>query len=186
MKAASATRDEAALADVYFELGLTSIYLGDPKTARNFWERALEFGADNPALYVNMAGTYEQEEKWQEARRLNEMAVERFPDYHKAIVNLARLSAMFGQIDEAIGLYERALALQPRDSLRRSILGGCYLAAGRDADARREFEQAIALDPEGDPAKYARQELEKLGGSSGTPEDAPDDPGKKKKRLGLW
>lgn len=187
LRAASATRDERLLTDVYFELGLCSIYLGDTKTARNFWEHALELGSDNPSLYVNMAGTYEQEEKWAEARRLNEMAVERFPDYHKAIVNLARLSAMFGQVDEAIALYERALSLQPDDALRRSILGGCYLAVGRTADARREFERAVELDPASDPGKYARQELEKLGAETPEPpqNDEPDDT-KKKKRWGLW
>jgi len=188
LRAASATTDEKLLTDVYFELGLCSIYLGDTKTARNFWEHALELGSDNPSLYVNMAGTYEQEEKWSEARRLNELALERFPEYHKAIVNLARLSAMFGEIDQAISLYERALALQPEDSLRRSILGGCYLAVGRNEDARREFEQAIELDPTGDPATYARQELEKLGAEDKKrkkPDDDNDET-KKKKRWGLW
>ena len=188
LRAASATTDEKLLTDVYFELGLCSIYLGDTKTARNFWEHALELGSDNPSLYVNMAGTYEQEEKWSEARRLNELALERFPDYHKAIVNLARLSAMFGEIDQAISLYERALALQPDDSLRRSILGGCYLAVGRSEDARREFEQAIELDPTGDPATYARQELEKLGAEDKKRKKLDDDMDetKKKKRWGLW
>jgi len=185
LRAASATTDEKELTDIYFELGLASIYLGDTKTARNFWEHALEIGSDNPSLYVNMAGTYEQEEKWQEARRLNELALERFPDYHKAIVNLARLSAMFGQIDEAIGLYERALALQPDDSLRRSILGGCYVAVGRTDEARAEFEKAIELDPAGDPAKYAQQELEKLGPVKPAGNPSEDDT-KKKKRWGLW
>ena len=38
------------------------------------------------ALAPKIAGTYEQEEKWAEARRLNEMALEKFPDFHKAIV----------------------------------------------------------------------------------------------------
>ena len=163
LKAASATDDPALLGDTYFELGLCSIYLGDPKTARNFWERALEYGVDNPSLYVNMAGTYEQEENLADAIRLNEEALERFPDHHKAVVNLARLHAMRGQLDRAIPLYERALELQPEDALRHSVLGGCYLAAGRPDDARRQFEEAVRLDPTSDPGKYARQELENLG-----------------------
>ncbi len=181
-RAIKLTDDPNLLGELYFEMGLTSIYLGDPKTARNFWERALEYGADNPSLYVNMAGTYEQEENLPDAIRLNEAAVERFPDYHKAVVNLARLYAMRGQLDRAIPLYERALEIQPDDALRRSVLGGCYLAADRPDDARREFLRAVELDPDGDPGKYARQELDKLGpqpssGDDGTP---------KKKRWGLF
>lgn len=182
-QALGATDDPQALGELYFELGLTSIYLGDTKTARNFWEKALEFGADNPTLYVNMAGTYEQEENLAEAVRLNEAAVERFPDYHKAVVNLARLHAMRGHLDLAIPLYERALEMQPDDALRHSVLGGCYLAAGRPEDARRAFEQAVELDPDSDPGKYARQELDSLGPAP-RPEDGGGGP--KKKRWGLF
>ena len=183
LKAASATNDPLLLGDTYFELGLCSIYLGDPKTARTFWERAREYGVDNPSLYVNMAGTYEQEENLADAIRLNEEALERFPDHHKAVVNLARLYAMRGQLDRAIPLYERALELQPDDALRHSVLGGCYLAAGRAGEARRQFEEAVRLDPASDPGKYARQELDNLGPAPQSPEDAPEP---KKKRWGFF
>ena len=180
-RAASATNDPTLLADVYFELGLCSIYLGDPKTARNFWEQALEFGADNPTLYVNMAGTYEQEENLADAIRLNELALDRFPEYHKAIVNLGRLYAMRGNLDKAIPLYQRAVEMQPDDALRHSVLGGCLLAAGQDDEARLHFARAMELDPEGDPGRYARQEWEKLG-----PPADKSDPEPRKKRWGLW
>ncbi len=181
--AATVTDNPRDLGDLYFEMGLASIYLGDPKTARNFWERAIEYVPDNPSLYVNMAGTYEQEEKWTEAIQLNELALEKDPHFHKAIVSLGRLHAMFGRLDQAIPLYERALELQPDDALRRSVLGGCYLAADRTEDARTQFEQAVALDPAGDPGKYAAQELEKLGPR---PEENGGSGDGKKKRWGLW
>ena len=186
-RAAAVTDVPADLGDVYFELGLASIYLGDPKTARNFWEKALEYAPENPALYVNLAGTYEQEENWTEATRLNQEALEVAPDYHKALVSLGRLHAMFGRLELAIPLYERALELSPDDALRRSVLGGCYLADGRTEDARREFARAVELDPASDPGRYAAQELEKLGpppGEGGGPDTEGEGP--KKKRWGLW
>ncbi len=181
-RAAAVTENPADLGDVYFELGLASIYLGDPKTARNFWQKAEEYTPDNPALLVNMAGTYEQEENWTEAIRLNELALEKDPEYHKALVSLGRLHAMFGRLDLAIPLYERALELSPNDALRRSVLGGCYLAAERPDDARTQFVLAVELDPESDPGLYAAQELQKLGAkeSEGGEDTA------KKKRWGLF
>jgi tetratricopeptide (TPR) repeat protein len=179
-RAAAVTENPSDLGDVYFELGLASIYLGDPKTARNFWQKAEEYTPDNPALLVNMAGTYEQEENWIEAIRLNEVALEKSPDYHKALVSLGRLHAMFGRLDQAIPLYERALELSPNDALRRSVLGGCYLAAERTEDARAQFALAVSLDPDSDPGQYAAQELQKLGAKP-SGEDAP-----KKKRWGLF
>ena len=84
-----------------------------------------------------------------------------------------------------IPLYERALELQPGDALRRAVLGGCYLADGRTEDARAQFAQAVALDPTGDPGRYAAQELEKLGPTPG--ETGGEDGGEpKKKRWGLF
>lgn len=182
-RAAAVTDNPADLGDVYFELGLASIYLGDPKTARNFWQKAEEYTPDNPALLVNMAGTYEQEENWTEAIRLNEIALEKDADYHKAIVSLGRLHAMFGRLDLAIPLYERALELSPDDALRRSVLGGCYLAAERPEDARAQFALAVELDPDSDPGHYAAQELQKLGPNTAGNKDT-DAP--KKKRWGLF
>jgi tetratricopeptide (TPR) repeat protein len=182
--AAAVTENPADLGDVYFELGLASIYLGDPKTARNFWEKALGYAPENPSLYVNMAGTYEQEENWNEAIRLNEAALECDPEYHKALVSLGRLHAMFGRLDAAIPLYERALELQPDDALRHSVLGGCYLAAQRVEDARIQFEKAVELDPDSDPGRYAVQELQKLGPNQPGDGDNSEEP--KKKRWGLW
>ena len=182
-RAAAVTQNPADLGDVYFELGLASIYLGDPKTARNFWQKAEEYTPDNPALFVNMAGTYEQEENWAEAVRLNEVALEKMPDYHKALVSLGRLHAMFGRLDQAIPLYERALEITPNDALRRSVLGGCYLAAEREDDARSQFELAVSLDPDSEPGQYAAQELQKLGPKRGIDRE---DGEPKKKRWGLF
>ena len=151
-RAIALTDDPQLLGELYFEMGLTSIYLGDPKTARNFWEKALEYGADNPSLYVNMAGTYEQEENLADAIRLNEIAVERFPDHHKAVVNLARLHAMRGQLGPG----------HPPVRARPGIAAGrrpAPVRAGRLLPGRRagpttpaaEFERAVELDPDERP-----------------------------------
>jgi len=164
------------LGDAYFELGLCSIFLGDTKTARNFWDQALLYSPNNPVLLVNVAGTYEQEEDWQNAMKLHQAALDANPNYYKAIVNLARLKAQTGLIDEAIPLYEKALTVEPDDPLRHAILGGCYLALGDEIKARQYFDTASSLDPPGSrrpivideagappaPGEYARQELEKM------------------------
>src|SRR5579883_2777536 len=55
----AADGDPRLLGDTYFELGLCSIYLGDTKTARNFWDEALRYAPENPSLLVNIGGTYE-------------------------------------------------------------------------------------------------------------------------------
>jgi Tfp pilus assembly protein PilF len=171
-----ATGDSRLLGDTYFELGLCSIFLGDTKTARNFWDQALAFAPNNPSLLVNVAGTYEQEEDWLNAVRLHQAALDIAPQYYKALVSLARLKAQTGKIDEAIPLYEKALTMKPNDPLRYAILAGCYLSNGDEHRAKELFEKASELDPPGGsgkvrisedespppPGDYARQELAKL------------------------
>ena len=105
------------------------------------------------------------------------------PPYDFAL-SLGRLHAMFGRLDQAIPLYERALELSPDDALRHSVLGGCYLADGRSEDARAQFQLAVSLDPDGDPGRYAAQELVNLGPEKSAEGEA--DQGPKKKRWGLF
>ena len=172
--AEAAPNDHRKLSETLFELGLCSVALGDTKTARRFWNEALASDPNNPTLLVNIAGTYEQEEDFGTAASLHRQAMDLSPDYHKAIVSLARLTAMLGKIDEAIPLYRRALSIEPDDALRQAVLGGCYAAVGDLALARVHFLRASELDPpvlgvrvksedDGDdqpaPGDYARQEL---------------------------
>ena len=172
----SAQDNPAQLGDLYFELGLCSIFLGDTKTARKFWDEALVHAPSNPTLLINIAGTYEQEEDWHRALELHKEALAIEPDNYKALVNLARLTAQIGDIEGAIPLYERALKLKPNDPLRHAILGGCYASLGDDDRARGYFETASDMDPPGSkqqirideadappsPGDYARAEIAKL------------------------
>ena len=159
----------ALKADALFEVGLCSIHLGDTKAARGFWDEALALSPDNPALLVNLAGTYEQEEDWHNAALMHERALTLSPGYHKALVSLARLRTMTGQVGAAIPLYHRALAVEPADPLREAILGGCYVAVGDLESARAHLQRASELDPpradtesEASPGSYARAELARL------------------------
>lgn len=165
--------DPAIQSDALFELGLCSIHLGDTKTARAFWDDALSHAPQNPNLLVNIAGTYEQEEDWLHAIDLHEHALAISPGHHKALVSLARLRTMTGQVGAAIPLYHRALAIEPNDPLREAILGGCYLSTGDAENARLHLSRAAQLDPPREapiapgeptsPGDYARTELAKLG-----------------------
>jgi tetratricopeptide (TPR) repeat protein len=182
--------DPGLLGDLYFELGLCSIFLGDTKTARKFWDEALTFAPSNPTLLTNIAGTYEQEEDWNRAMELHQQVLQIDPDNYKALVNVARLKAQLGKIDEAIPLYERALSIHPEDPLRHAILGGCYSSQGDEAMARSYFEKASELDPSGSrvtihideadappsPGEYARQELSKLDEEARKRQTKPSNP----------
>ena len=48
---------------------------------------------------------------------------------------------------QAIGLYRRALRLQPDDSHSYYYLGLSYEAVGENDSARAAYDKAVALDP---------------------------------------
>ena len=56
-------------------------------------------------------------------------------------------------IAEAVKSYTRALELNPGHALAHNNLGLAYFHMGKPAEARREYEAALRLDPECEPAK---------------------------------
>jgi tetratricopeptide (TPR) repeat protein len=58
----------------------------------------------------------------------------------------AELAARAGQVDEALTAYAEAVELHPQEAMLREIYGASLLAAGRDADAKHEFETALQLN----------------------------------------
>lgn len=70
------------------------------------------------------------------------------PDDAAAWIQLGHLHFDRNAFEDAIGAYERALALQPDNAPVRTDLGVMYRRAGRPEDAVREFDRAMAIDPE--------------------------------------
>ena len=58
-----------------------------------------------------------------------------------------------GKPDEAVENYRRVIAALPEDPLPHVRVGELFLRLGKAADARQQFEQALALDPANESAK---------------------------------
>jgi tetratricopeptide (TPR) repeat protein len=78
--------------------------------------------------------------EFQEALRLA-------PWYPDALINLAGMYRKAGDRDAALRLYEKAVLVAPQRAIVHSDLGAMYLILGRLADAERELELALRLDP---------------------------------------
>jgi tetratricopeptide (TPR) repeat protein len=64
-----------------------------------------------------------------------------------AYVNLGATFFDKGMVDEATALFERAVAVEPKDSDAHNNLGGAYLTKNRIDRAIEEFEAAIKINP---------------------------------------
>ncbi len=64
--------------------------------------------------------------------------------YHDATAALGRLRAGQGKLDEAVDLYQKAVAIGP-DPHMLAALGDLYVRLGRDAEARPLFDRVVAI-----------------------------------------
>jgi protein O-mannosyl-transferase len=145
--------------------------LGNVYLDRKAYDRAKEcfeqLIARNAADYIaqqNLGAIYERPDS---PFHDEEMALAHFkaavaanPDFAEAHYNLGRLyqktaqsKADAGLVEEATKCYERALALNPAHVLAHNNLGLIYYHQGKRNDARREYEAALRLDPNCEPAK---------------------------------
>ena len=65
-------------------------------------------------------------------------ALKTYPDYHRALAGLARISSAEGRQSEAIGLYQKAIGIIPLP-VYAAALGDVYAKAGKPAEARKQY-----------------------------------------------
>jgi tetratricopeptide (TPR) repeat protein len=65
--------------------------------------------------------------------------------------------------EEACDVLEKAVRLAPKDALKHELLAEAEFASGRRAEARRDAQTALELDPSFPRAAAARDLLQKLG-----------------------
>lgn len=79
--------------------------------------------------------------------KLLQETVRKDPGNAEAWIKLGNDLMDGARFDEAIGSYQRALALDPRDVNVRVDMGICYRRTDRSGTAVEEFKKAIAIDP---------------------------------------
>ncbi len=65
-------------------------------------------------------------------------ALKTYPDYHRALAGSAKVSAAEGHLNEAIGLYQRAIGIIPLP-VYAAALGDVYVKAGKPAEAKKQY-----------------------------------------------
>lgn len=84
---------------------------------------------------------------YQEAKRLAESGIRRWPDADLLRSSLGEICTRMGRPDEALSPYEEAVRLDPNNSSHHYNLGCTYMALVNITGARRSFQHALDLDP---------------------------------------
>jgi putative PEP-CTERM system TPR-repeat lipoprotein len=149
--AASWLKDRPKDPGFLFYMGEISLGRGDFPAAESYFHRVIEINADNAQALNNLAWVTAKLNKpgaVKYAQRANELR----PNQPALMDTLATALAAENQIEQAIALEKKALALSSNSPVLRLALAKLYLQAGDKVAARSELETLASLE-----GKFASQ-----------------------------
>jgi len=148
VKAAPATPDAVSL------LAITYMKLGRNEDALRVLTDPATMNDKDPAILNTTGSVYAQMGDFVRAEEYFEKALTLQPDNYEIVNNLARLYEKFGHIDKGIRAAKRVMELDSKFHETANLLGAFYLKKGEWANAKAQFEKAVALAP--DNPKYKK------------------------------
>jgi tetratricopeptide (TPR) repeat protein len=160
-------RDETSFADVYNMLGVIHHDRGRLEEAQGFFEESLSINPSYTEAAINLAVTYNDLGRYDDARRLYDAAIARggsTPDQLDPFVKgkIANLHAEVaqayvdaGMLSDAMRELRKALSLCPTFADLRLRLANLYRQLGDLDAARFELEEAAEARPNFVPAQVA-------------------------------
>ncbi len=157
-------------ADLQLFLGMAMLRLRDPQGALLAAKRAIALNPQHADARTFVAWI-ELEVRGDVDAAISEYQkiIELHPELADAYVNLAVAQKRQGKLDEALASLNTALEKKPAYAAALTTRGGILAEQDKWADARRDFEAALKLDPRDDGALYglaqARRESRDYAGA---------------------
>lgn len=135
-------------------LGLTHHKRRRYKDARPLFARALELDPNDAPIRMYFGWCLYYLGESAEARKMFEAFLSSSPDYTDAHFALGLLDFDADDLDSAAGRFAKAIELAQKlrnrgeEGKARARLGDVYVRTGKLAEARRELEQAVDLNPD--------------------------------------
>jgi tetratricopeptide (TPR) repeat protein len=136
------------------DYGIGLFQQGDLTGAGGAFEKITQIFPDNPDGWVNVGRVRVQEGHLAAAREALEHALALSPHLARAHFFYAKALRNEGHYDEAAEHLREVLAQYPRDRVVHDDLGRIYFLQRRYADAVKEFNATLAIDPEDLEANY--------------------------------
>ncbi len=167
--------DPERAAAVHHNLGVLAYQSGDMATAESEFGLALDADPADADTHYQLGATYliqaypmgavePDAALLQKAESEFQNSLEIAPNKPEALVGLANIDMLRGEMEAAIERLEQAVAQNPDMREALFALGRSYAAVGRTEDARATLRQFIDTDPPAMWAEQAQQMLVELGG----------------------
>ncbi|HXX19977.1 MAG TPA: tetratricopeptide repeat protein [Candidatus Acidoferrum sp.] len=125
-------------------LGSAYFRLGDYSRALQAFQQVTVLEPDIDAGYENIGNVYLQQGKYQECVPYLQKALQIEPNY-ATDSNLGTAYFFLKQYSNSADMFEKAVALNPNDTVTRVNLADAYRGAGNQDAARAAYQQAISL-----------------------------------------
>ena len=151
---------KAQHASFYYSRGICFERLDQWAKAETDFKKAIELNPDQP-LVLNYLGYswVDQGIHLKEAMDLIRKAVKLDPNDGYFVDSLGWAHYRLGNYEQAVEHLERATELRPDDPVINDHLGDGYWLVGRRFEARYQWSQALALDPEPEDEKKIEEKL---------------------------
>jgi tetratricopeptide (TPR) repeat protein len=136
------------------DYGIGLFLQGDLKAAEAAFTKVTEADAQNADGWVNIGRVRQLEGQTDAAAQVLDKALALKPGLARANYFYARVLKEEGKYDEAIAKLQSVLQQYPRDRVVRNELGRIYFLQKKYADAVKEFEVTLSIDPEDLQAHY--------------------------------
>jgi len=131
----------------WFELGLCLQQDHKPAEAREAYLRAQEIDPGYPMLQNNLAGTFLDLDEPRRVIEILDQVIGESSDDARPFINLGAAYRQTFQLSRSVAMFERAIAIDPRNSLAYSNFGLTLKELQRWDEAGAAFKRAMALDP---------------------------------------
>jgi tetratricopeptide (TPR) repeat protein len=139
-------------------LGLVYMSLGDNNGAVEYCQRAVNLNPLSAVAHANLGVAYDARGNVNEAEASYRKSLAIDPTQAGPAMNLARNLQYRARTTEAVTVLEALVKAADSPQVRRRY-GDALASAGREADALREYRQALAMDPRHYPAMNAMAAL---------------------------
>ena len=136
------------------DFGIGLLRQGDLKGAEAAFHKVTEIEPKNPDGWVNIGRALVQEGNLQGASEVLRRALELRPHLARAHFLYAKVLRAEGRFEEALGHLRQVTAQYPRDRVVRNEIGRILFLQRRYADAVKEYEYVLTIDPEDLQAHY--------------------------------
>lgn len=135
-------------AELWEQLGVCQLRMGEAEKARDSFKKAIECGPDRVSAYMQLAillrSKFSQSD---EADQLMDKLVEVNPDSAQAHYNRAQYLLRRGRLDDAMEEVSAALELDPKDVETLFLAARCNMFKRNYEEARRYASEAIVQKP---------------------------------------